>query len=209
MVDSPTDGAARARNRVASVDVRIVAATNRDLESEIADDGFRADLFSRLSGWVQRIPPLRERRDDILPLATMFLARVAPGVGISTNAAEALLLYPWPFNVRELEQVMGAAGVRAAPVGRVRCEHLPENIASVLGSRGLQREAVTSAPMPNEPPRLNVARDATPDREDLMAVIAYLAGNIAQVAEYFGKDRKQVYRWAERFGIDVASLRKD
>ncbi len=196
---------------VQAVDVRILAATNRDLAAEIASDTFRADLYSRLSGWTQRIPPLRERKDDILPLALLFLGRVAPGVGISTNAAEALLLYPWMFNVRELEQVMGAAGVRATGVGRVRCEHLPDHIAATLGSRGLTREAVTSAPQGGaaEPPRLHVPRDEVPDREDLLAVVTYFGGNIAQVADYFGKDRKQVYRWAERFDIDLAAMRKD
>jgi len=194
---------------VITVDVRIIAATNRDLAAEIADDGFRADLFSRLSGWTQRIPPLRERKDDILPLAGLFLGRVAPGIGISTNAAEALLLYPWPFNVRELEQVMGAAGVRAAAAGRVRCEHLPDHIAAALGSRGMTREAVTSAPASSDAPRLHVPRDAVPDREDLLAVVTYFGGNVAQVADYFGKDRKQIYRWAGRYDIDLAALRKD
>jgi transcriptional regulator with GAF, ATPase, and Fis domain len=194
---------------VTTVDVRIIAATNRDLATEIASDTFRADLYSRLSGWTQRIPPLRDRKDDILPLALLFLGRVAPGVGISTNAAEALLLYNWPFNVRELEQVMGAAGVRATAVGRVRCEHLPDHIAATLGSRGLTREAVTSAPVPSEPPRLHVPRDEAPDREGLLAVVTYFGGNIAQVADYFGKDRKQIYRWAERFDIDLAAIRKD
>ncbi len=194
---------------VSTVDVRIIAATNRDLATEIAEDTFRADLFSRLAGWTQRIPTLRDRRDDILPLATLFLARAAPSVGLSTNAAEALLLYPWPFNVRELEQVMGAAGVRAQSVGRVRCEHLPDHIAGTLGARGLTREAATAAPSPREPPRLNVARDAVPDRDDLLAVVTHFGGNIAQVADYFGKDRKQIYRWAERFDVDLAAIRKD
>jgi transcriptional regulator with GAF, ATPase, and Fis domain len=195
--------------KVVACDVRIIAATNRDLAAEIASDTFRADLYSRLSGWTQRIPPLRDRKDDILPLALLFLGRVAPGVGISTNAAEAILLYPWPFNVRELEQVMGAAGVRAAGAGRVRCEHLPDRIAATLGSRGLTREAVTSAPQPSEPPRLHVPRDEAPDREGLLAVVTYFGGNIAQVADYFGKDRKQIYRWAEKFELDLASIRKD
>jgi len=192
---------------VSIVDVRIIAATNRDLSAEIADDAFRADLFSRLSGWTQRIPPLRDRKDDILPLAAMFLARVAPGVSISTNAAEALLLYHWPFNVRELEQIMGAAGVRAASVGRVRCEHLPEPIAAVLGARGLQREPASTAHQPA--PVLAVARDAVPGRDELLAVISYFGGNVAQVAEYFNKDRKQIYRWAEKYQIDVAAFRRD
>jgi transcriptional regulator with GAF, ATPase, and Fis domain len=190
-----------------TVDVRIVAATNRDLSAEIAADSFRSDLFARLSGWVQRIPPLRERKEDILPLAAMFLARVAPSATISTNAAEALLLYHWPFNVRELEQVISAAGVRAASVNRVRCEHLPDMISSVLGARAALKEPVANDSEPH-PAMPQVPRDAVPARDDLMAVLAYFAGNIAQVAEYFGKDRKQVYRWAERYQIDLDQVRK-
>jgi transcriptional regulator with GAF, ATPase, and Fis domain len=190
-----------------SVDVRIVAATNRDLTAEIAADSFRSDLFARLSGWVQRIPPLRDRKEDILPLAAMFLARVAPSATISTNAAEALLLYHWPFNVRELEQVISAAGVRAASVNRVRCEHLPDMISGVLGPRAALKEPVANDSEPH-PAMPQVARDAVPARDDLMAVLAYFAGNIAQVAEYFGKDRKQVYRWAERYQIDLDQVRK-
>lgn len=187
--------------------MRIVAATNRDLSAEIAADSFRSDLFARLSGWVQRIPPLRERKEDILPLAAMFLARVAPSATISTNAAEALLLYHWPFNVRELEQVISAAGVRAASVNRVRCEHLPDNISAVLGPRAQLKEPIANDSEPH-PAMPQVPRDAVPARDDLMAVLAYFAGNIAQVAEYFGKDRKQVYRWAERYQIDLDQVRK-
>jgi transcriptional regulator with GAF, ATPase, and Fis domain len=190
-----------------TIDVRIVAATNRDLSAEIASDSFRADLFARLSGWVQRIPPLRERKEDILPLAAMFLARVAPSATISTNAAEALLLYHWPFNVRELEQVISAAGVRAAGINRVRCEHLPDAIASTLGARAQMKEPVANDSEPLAALPL-VARDAVPARDDLMAVLAYFGGNVAQVAEYFGKDRKQVYRWAERYQIDLDQVRK-
>jgi len=190
-----------------TVDVRIVAATNRDLSAEIQADSFRSDLFARLSGWVQRIPPLRDRKEDILPLAAMFLARVAPSATISTNAAEALLLYHWPFNVRELEQVISAAGVRAAQGNRVRCEHLPDEVTRVLGPRATAKEPVAneSEPLPAMP---MVPRDAVPARDDLMAVLAYFAGNVAQVAEYFGKDRKQVYRWAERYQIDLDQVRK-
>ncbi len=190
-----------------TVDVRIVAATNRDLSAEVAADSFRADLFARLSGWVQRIPPLRERKEDILPLAAMFLARVAPSATISTNAAEALLLYHWPFNVRELEQVISAAGVRAAGVNRVRCEHLPEAIAATLGPRAQLKEPVANESEPH-PVMPQVPRDAVPARDDLMAVLAYFGGNVAQVAEYFGKDRKQVYRWAERYQIDLDQVRR-
>ena len=185
------------------VDVRVIAATHRDLAAEMARDAFRADLYARLSGWVQRVPTLRERLEDVLPLAGMFLARVAPGTRISTRAAEALLRYAWPFNVRELEQAMLSASVRAGG-GRVRPEHLPEGIAAVLGPI----EATRTATLAEVPIDLRVPPDATPDRSDLLAVLAYFEGNVGQVADYFMKDRKQVYRWIEKLGIELDHLRK-
>ncbi|MDQ3333705.1 MAG: sigma 54-interacting transcriptional regulator [Myxococcota bacterium] len=179
------------------VDVRIIAATHRDLGAEMARDGFRADLFARLSGWVQRVPTVRERLDDVLPLAAMFLSRVAPGARLSTRAAEALLRYPWPFNVRELEQAMASAAVRAAG-HKIRPEHLPATIVATLGPAEPARTAA-----PHEVPiEMRVNPENVPSAEDLVAVLAYFAGNIGQVAEYFGKDRKQVYRWLERHGIE-------
>jgi DNA-binding NtrC family response regulator len=184
------------------VNVRIIAATHRDLVAEMARDGFRADLYARLSGWVQRVPTLRERLDDVLPLSGMFLARMAPGTRISTRAAEALLRYPWPFNVRELEQAMTAASVRANG-NRIRPEHLPETIAAVLGAAA----AAPPAAPHQVPIELRVPPDITPERDDLAAVLAYFGGNIVQVAEYFGKDRKQVYRWIEKLGVDLDALR--
>jgi len=185
------------------VDVRVIAATHRDLAAEMARDAFRADLYARLSGWVQRVPTLRERLEDVLPLAGMFLARVAPGTRISTRAAEALLRYAWPFNVRELEQAMLSASVRAGG-GRVRPEHLPEGITAVLGPI----EATRTATLAEVPIDLRVPPDATPDRSDLLAVLAYFEGNVGQVADYFMKDRKQVYRWIEKLGIELDHLRR-
>ena len=168
----------------------------------MARDGFRADLYARLSGWVQRVPTLRERLDDVLPLAGMFLARTAPGTRISTRAAEALLRYRWPFNVRELEQAMTAAAVRAGG-NRIRPEHLPETIASLLGPA----EAAPTATPDQVPIELRVPPEITPERDELAAVLAYFGGNVVQVAEYFGKDRKQVYRWIEKLGVDLGAVR--
>jgi DNA-binding NtrC family response regulator len=176
--------------------VRIIAATHRDLGAEMVRDAFRADLFARLSGWVQRVPTLRERLDDVLPLAAMFLSRLVPRARLSTSAAEALLRYPWPFNVRELEQVMASAVVRSGG-DKVRPEHLPEAIAGVLGTPLPARLAEAH----EVPIDLRVPPDVVPDRDDLIAVLAYFDGNVAQVAEYFGKDRKQIYRWMEKLAI--------
>src|SRR5262249_793014 len=99
-------------DRTRRVDVRIVAATNRKLEAEVAAGRFREDLYYRISTFPLEIPPLRERREDIVPLAEHFL-RVHAGhrhdLGLSDDQCELLLAYDWPGNVRELEHVIERA----------------------------------------------------------------------------------------------------
>jgi transcriptional regulator with GAF, ATPase, and Fis domain len=188
------------------VDVRVLAATNRDLAGAVEKDAFRGDLLARLSGWSLRVPPLRERRDDVLPLATTFLARKnAPT--LSVDAAEALLLHDWSYNVRELEQVMNAAAVRAAGADAVRCEHLPPEVAAPLSSRAPAASA--SATAAEAPLHMLIARDGAPTKEELIQALTRMDGNIARVAEFFGKDRQQVYRWAKRYNMDLGNFRKE
>ncbi len=97
------------------VDVRVVAATNRDLRAEITDRRFREDLFYRLNVIPVTLPPLRERRDDVLPLARHFLARAGRQGGrrleLGPEAGEVLLRHPWPGNVRELENAIERATI--------------------------------------------------------------------------------------------------
>jgi transcriptional regulator with GAF, ATPase, and Fis domain len=187
------------------VDVRIVAATLRDLDGRVADDGFRADLLNRLSGWQIKVPALRDRREDVIAIAAGYLARrQAPP--LSADAAEALVLHDWPGNVRELERVLAAALIRAgnaAPHTELGLDHLPPAITARLGPR-LARDAVAPPVLP-----LAVAAPAnlTPTRDELAAALTRYGGNIARVAEHFEKDRQQVYRWARRFGLDLGAFR--
>jgi sigma-54 dependent transcriptional regulator, acetoin dehydrogenase operon transcriptional activator AcoR len=188
------------------VDVRVVAATNRDLGDAVAREAFRGDLFARLTGWTLRVPPLRERREDIVALAAAFLAQKgAPP--LSVDAAEALLLHRWPFNVRELEQTMAAAALRAGGAAEVTLEHLPVELAQPVAARA--PAAAPAAAEAGEPPLdLLVSRENVPSRDDLVAALRRLDGNVARVAEFFGKERNQVYRWAKRYGLDLESYRK-
>ncbi|MGZ3709061.1 MAG: sigma-54 interaction domain-containing protein, partial [Bdellovibrionota bacterium] len=101
-----------AREAVA-VDIRILAATHQNLEEAVRSGRFRQDLYFRLNGATIKIPPLRERRGDILPLAQHFLARAGAELKLSCDAIEALQMHPWPGNVRELEQVITRAGLLA------------------------------------------------------------------------------------------------
>jgi two-component system response regulator HydG len=123
-------------NRNRQVDVRVVAATNRDLAHGVAGGTFRQDLYYRLKVVELHVPPLRERRDDILPLARVLLADAALRMkrkisGLVPNAADQLLRYGWPGNVRELENAMERA-VALARGSRVELEDLPEEIRHTL-----------------------------------------------------------------------------
>jgi two-component system, NtrC family, response regulator AtoC len=108
------------------VDVRYVAATNRDLQQLIAENRFRSDLFFRLNGFSVTLPPLRKRRKEIVPLARFFLDRVAQGrpYALGPNAEASLEAYPWPGNVRELKNVVERAIVLAGAGGRIEPMHL-------------------------------------------------------------------------------------
>ena len=188
-------------SRERRVDVRVVAATNRDLAAEVEAERFRGDLYARLAGWTIDVPPLRARREDVLRLATMFLRRHDAPTVIEPDAAEALLLHRWPFNVRELEQLCGAAAVRAADADQILLEHLPPEVARPLAVR--RPVSPSGAP----PPSLVVRPDGTPSADELTRVIRHFRGNIAQVASFFGRDRRQIYRWVDRYELDVDDLR--
>jgi len=134
-------------NRSRKVDVRVLAATNRDLAHGVAGGDFRQDLYYRLKVVELHVPPLRERRDDVLPLARVLLADAALRMkrkiaGLAPDAADQLLRYAWPGNVRELENAMERA-VALARGSRVELEDLPEEIrqalAAPLASKGKVR----------------------------------------------------------------------
>jgi DNA-binding NtrC family response regulator len=120
-------------NRVLHTDVRLIAATNRDLEAEVVAGRFREDLFYRLNVIEIRLPPLRERNADILPLAHHFAARYGGGrPRLSPAVASRLALYGWPGNVRELQNAMERAALGARG-GVILPEHLPRRILEATG----------------------------------------------------------------------------
>jgi DNA-binding NtrC family response regulator len=185
------------------VDVRVIAATHRDLAGDVASGAFRADLYARLAGWLLQVPPLRERRDDILELARGVLDRHRGGkLALSCRAAEALLLHDWPFNVRELENALEAAAVRADD-SVIRCQHLPPAIAErVLARDGARVRDARAEDLEARPA-------APPSEDELRRLIAEHRGNIRNLARALGKDRQQIYRWLKRYGIDVAAIRDE
>jgi DNA-binding NtrC family response regulator len=174
-----------------SVEVRLVAATNRDLLAEVDADRFRGDLYARLAGYLVHTLPLRERREDILPLLMRFLGEDAPPP--SPDLVEALLLHPFRFNVRELKEI--ATQLRIDGAG------LSELPLSLIEHR-LERPSA-QPPAPAGPPKREPAppKPAPPSREEVEALLAEHGGNISRVARALGRSRRQVYRYLDQWGL--------
>jgi transcriptional regulator with GAF, ATPase, and Fis domain len=169
------------------VDVRLVAATHRDLAADAAAGRFRSDLYYRLNVFAIPVPPLRERVADILPLARAFLAEYSGPRGLAPEAERALLDYRWPGNVRELRNVLERAAILCPATGLVGLEHLP--------------------PLPvasGEP----ASTALTPERDRLEAVLVSEGGNVASAARVLGMHRTQLRRLIARHGVRGARERQ-
>jgi DNA-binding NtrC family response regulator len=127
-------------DRERPLDVRLVAATNADLESMIEGGGFRADLRDRFGPFVLTLPPLVDRSDEILPLAQRFLEEVAGDLGrpapnlLSDPVRDAFMSAPWPGNIRDLKHACIFSAVMAEPFEPIRLNHLPSDFVSGLGA---------------------------------------------------------------------------
>jgi two-component system response regulator HydG len=177
-------------NRGRPVDVRVLAATNRDLVEEIRAARFRQDLYYRLRVVELRVPPLRERRDDILPLARTFLAAAAERIGrkgltLTPAAAQQLLRHPWPGNVRELENAVERAAVLATKP-RIDVEDLPEDIRAMPERHG-----------GGDPCSL-----ADVERRHILAVLQASGGNRARAAATLGIGTATLYRKLKEYGTE-------
>ncbi len=187
-----------------TIDTRVVAATNVDLESAVDAGSFRADLYARLMGAVTRVPRLRDRREDILSLTEHFLSAAGAGAfEISPDAAEALLVWNWRFNVRELEQLLRGIAHEVESAGILDLDLLPSDMRTLLDERSTETDPSTQIPIV-----LRVRRDVAPDAAALVEVLEHFDGNMSKVGEFFGKDRRQIYRWAERLDVDLTRFRK-
>ena len=169
-----------------SFDVRFVAATNRDLEQQVADGRFRQDLYWRLHVLHIHVPPLRERVADIPLLTEHFIA----GRRASPDAMAALTAYPWPGNVRELRNALERA-FTLAPSPEIRAADLPPRI----------RGAAATAATVTEASRRNLSlRDV--ERAYILEVLRQNGGNKSRAAEILGLDRKTLYRKLEEYRED-------
>ena len=178
-----------------SFDVRLIAATNRDLERAIEQDRFREDLFFRINVVQLEVPPLRSRGTDVLLLAQNFLEQSAarfdkPVVGLSKAVGEKLLNYDWPGNVRELRNAIERA-TALTRYDRLAVEDLPEKIRSYRTSR-----LVLGGDNPQE---LGPMEDV--EKRYVLHVLKSVGGNRSRAARILGFDRKTLYRKLLGYGV--------
>jgi DNA-binding NtrC family response regulator len=192
-------------NHTQRVDVRVVAASNRDVEEEVEAGRFRKDLFYRLNAVSIVLPPLRERREDILLLASSFAERVyalSPQVKFSAEVLQLLELYPWPGNIRELENAV----VRATAIcdGTIRLKDLPERVQkySTAHSEDSKLTNETAAPAEVE----DWTSLAEVEGRYVAKVLAHTGGNKQAAARLLEIDRKTLDRMIKRHNIPVGNL---
>jgi two-component system nitrogen regulation response regulator NtrX len=190
------------RTRV-EVDVRVVASSNRDLAAEMASGRFREDLYYRLNVVPIRLPPLRERRDDIPLLARFFMRRSAEAAGlplreIGEDAMAALQAYDWPGNVRELRNIVERLLIMAPGDAKqpIRADMLPPEIGAITPTvlRWDKGGEIMSLP-------LREAREVF-EREYLLAQVTRFAGNISRTASFVGMERSALHRKLKSLGVN-------
>lgn len=175
------------------LNVRIIAATNRNLEKMIENDEFRSDLYYRLNVMPLHIPPLRERKEDILPLARQFLKKINNGaeIGISSSTIKVLQSYEWPGNIRELQNILEHANIlRTTPY--IETKDLPKNL----------RIASTYKEEDNSGERLNIKTAiALLEKEMIIEALNRHEGNKSLAIEELGISRRSFYEKLSRYGI--------
>ena len=177
-------------NKTLRADVRIIAATNRDLNDEMRKGRFREDLFYRLNVISIAIPPLRERREDIRPLADFFLEKYGKKIskkikGITGDAEEILRGYDWPGNVRELENVIERAVIL--------CE------SDVISGEDIAVRGTTSPHKKHS----GIPQLQEMEKDYILSVLKQAGGNKTKASSLLGVDRKTLYLKLKRYGISL------
>ncbi len=182
-------------NTSVKVDVRVIASTNKNLEREIEQSNFREDLYYRLNVIPFQLPPLRERREDIVPLTMYFLDDFARRYKrkpptLTHKAVEILESYPWPGNVRELRNIMERF-IIMTPQQKIDVFDLPESILRRTLLESSEQEEVAS---------LQAAREKF-EREFILMKLADHKGNVSRAAQALGVERSNLYRKMKQLGI--------
>jgi transcriptional regulator with GAF, ATPase, and Fis domain len=181
--------------RTLRADVRVLAATNRNLKAAIAQGGFREDLYYRLAVFEIPLPPLRDRPDDIPLLVDAFVEDIGrtvgrPAAGVSEEVRHTLTAYPWPGNVRELRNALERA-VILCEGGLITSEHLPLGIASAAAAEA--RGALAPPP----------AGEGGSERDRILQALARAGNNQSKAARLLGLTRAQIRSRIEKHGISV------
>jgi two-component system nitrogen regulation response regulator GlnG len=206
-------------NQTIQTDVRIVAATHRDLEKMVEEGTFRADLFYRLNGFMIRLPPVRERGSDILLLLQHYLAQLSRDMdkdvhSISPDSLKLLMQYPWPGNVRELQ-----AALRHALLQATGAVIIPEFLPEAIRNDGTDPQTEPSAAPPVGDFR-NLIQERLSDgsrnlyaemlewmeRHLLLRVLRFTDGNQSQAAEILGIARGSLRNKIRTLGISIGQV---
>jgi PAS domain S-box-containing protein len=195
--------------RILRSDARVVAATNRDLQRAIANNQFREDLYYRLNVFAIRLPPLRDRRDDILPLSDAFLTEIGRGLGrppggISRDARQLLIQYQWPGNVRELRNILERAAI-LCDGGLITPEHLaltaaPPSAPALPIPASPIVEATTRPAPAAAPPSSGDLR--TMERTMIEQALQTARFNKSKAAKALGLTRHQLYIRMRKYGFE-------
>jgi transcriptional regulator with GAF, ATPase, and Fis domain len=183
-------------DREQPVDVRVIAATNVRLDAAVTSGRFRGDLYARLAQIPLEIPPLRERRDEILGLAEGFALAAQKPLHITADAAEALLLWHWPFNVRELENLVRRWCAMAAPVA-LGLEFLRGVNPAFLAPF---QDRVSSPPSHGS--GTHAVNAPSLERAQLEEMLRSCDGDVSEVARRLSTTRAQIYRMIDRLGLE-------
>jgi transcriptional regulator of acetoin/glycerol metabolism len=192
--------------RPVPVDVRVVAAGQTSLFEAVRERRFRADLLARIDGLSVRLPPLRERREDVLPLFSRLWSEIAAGPlpALDTEFIERLCAHDWPLNVRELVLLVRRLKVLCARETKLRAQHLPGRIGPREEVRPIEAEAdAQTAPAVRAP---GVAAEV--GLSELVVALRASGGNVARASELLGISRQRAYRLMEANAVDIEELRK-
>jgi DNA-binding NtrC family response regulator len=162
-----------------SIDNRIILATNMDLQKAVREGTLRSDLFYRITEFTIVVPPLKDRPEDVLPLARYFLSRSGmanPGIEIAKEAQSLLLDYPWPGNIRELKAVVGKAALMAES-NTIQADDLPAHLKSQHPSSSRKSKTIEDI-----------------EKEHIVNVLAEMGGNQTKTSEALGINRKTLYK---------------
>jgi DNA-binding NtrC family response regulator len=184
------------------VDVRVVAATNADLEQRVADGKFREDLFYRLCVIRIHVPPLRDRREEIPHLSTFFLREASerlgkPGVRLTAETLDLFDSFTWPGNVRQLRNEVQRAVAMASPGGAITPDLLSPVFAAAV-EPGASRIPLRRTSMADAVERL--------EREMIEGALQKSSGNISETARLLGLTRRGLYLKMQRLGVSAARI---